>query len=152
MHGYQHVLAPVDFSDTGSIVIKRAKEIAERYDTRLSLLHVVQDVAPLGAEPFGEPSALIINEELREQQLKQAEEKLEELANQHDLPLSVDRAIAEGFTTDAILEFASEKQVDLIVIAHSGKKGFFGLLGSTADSVVKSAKCDILVIRNLADE
>lgn len=150
MHRYQHILAPVDFSSMAAPVIKRAKELAETYDARLSILHVVQDV-PLGAEPFGEPSALVLNEELREQQLQQAEEKLGELATQYDLPLNVDRAITEGFATDSILEFATERQVDLIVIAHSGKKGFFGLLGSTADTVVKSAKCDVLVMRNLTD-
>lgn len=150
MHRYQHVLAPIDFSNMATAVIKRAKELAESYDARLSILHVVQDV-PLGAEPFGEPSALVLNEELREQQLKHAEDKLEQLAAEHELPLSVDRAITEGFATDAILEFATERQVDLIVVAHSGKKGFFGLLGSTADSVVKSAKCDVLVMRNLTD-
>ncbi len=150
MHRYTHILAPVDFSDMGAAVIRRAKNLAELFDARLTILHVVQDV-PLGAEPFGEPTSLILSEEIREQQLQHAEEKLEQLANEFDLPLSVDRAITEGFTTDAILEFGEERRADLIVIAHSGKKGFLGLLGSTANAIVKSAKCDVLVVRNFQE-
>ncbi|MEB4590875.1 universal stress protein [Candidatus Thiothrix sp. Deng01] len=151
MQRYQHVLAPVDFSARSSELIKRALEIAETHDARLTLLHVVQD-APVGAEPFGEPSGLVLSEEIREQHLTAAQEKMRELAEQYDLPLNVDRAIEEGISTHtSILDFADAKQVDLIVIAHSGKKGFMGFLGSTADSVVRSAHCDVLVLRNKAE-
>lgn len=151
MQRYQHVLAPVDFSARSSELIKRAREIAETHDARLTLLHVVQD-APVGAEPFGEPSGLVLSEEIREQHLTAAQEKMRELAEQYDLPLNVDRAIEEGISTHtSILDFADAKQVDLIVIAHSGKKGFLGFLGSTADSVVRSAHCDVLVLRNKAE-
>lgn len=146
MKNYQHLLAPIDFSNISSEVIQRAKNMAEIHDARLSLLHVVPDM-PVGAEPFGEPSSLVLSEEIHEQQLSHAEEKMQELAEKFALPLSVERAVREGLITDTILEFVEEKNVDLIVIAHSGKKGFLGLLGSTADAVVKSAHCDVMVIR-----
>ena len=50
-------------------------------------------------------------------------------------------------TTETILEVAEAENINLIVLGHSGNKGFFGLLGSTATAVVKSAKCDVLVVR-----
>ena len=50
-------------------------------------------------------------------------------------------------TTDTILEVADAENINLIIIGHSGNKGFFGLLGSTTTAVVKSAKCDVLVVR-----
>ena len=146
MQRYQHILAPVDFSDASNGVIKRALELAEHYDARLTLLHVVENM-PLGIEPFGEPSSLVLSVEIQEQQLSNANAKMQALAQQFSLPLSVEQAVLEGFTTSTLLEFAQEKQVDLIVIAHSGKKGFLGFLGSTADAVVKSAHCDVLVVR-----
>ncbi len=146
MQRYQHILAPVDFSDSSNGVIKRALELAEHYDARLTLLHVVENM-PLGIEPFGEPSSLVLSVEIQEQQLSNANAKMQALAQQFALPLSVEQAVLEGFTTSTLLAFAQEKQVDLIVIAHSGKKGFLGFLGSTADAVVKSAHCDVLVVR-----
>ncbi|QLQ32386.1 MAG: universal stress protein [Candidatus Thiothrix singaporensis] len=96
MQRYQHVLAPVDFSARSSELIKRAREIAETHDARLTLLHVVQD-APVGAEPFGEPSGLVLSEEIREQHLTAAQEKMRELAEQYDLPLNVDRVLKKAF-------------------------------------------------------
>ena len=146
MQRYQHILAPVDFSDASNGVIERALELAEHYDARLTLLHVVENM-PLGIEPFGEPSSLVLSVEIQEQQLSNATAKMQALAQQFSLPLSVEQAVLEGFTTSTLLAFAQEKQVDLIVIAHSGKKGFLGFLGSTADAVVKSAHCDVLVVR-----
>lgn len=148
MQHYQHILAPIDFSARSHEVVKRARELAETHDARLTLLHVVQDV-PVGAEPFGEPSGLILSEELREQHIAKATEKMRDISEKLGLPLNVERAIEEGMSTHTtILDFAEAKQVDLIVIAHSGKKGFLGFLGSTADSIVKSAHCDVLVLRN----
>lgn len=147
MQRYQHLLAAVDFSDMGGEVIQHAQQMAELFDARLSLLHVVQDLT-LAAEPFGEPAALVLGEEIRQQHLTRSQENLEALAAQHQLPLHVERAIETGFAAETIISFAEDKQVDLIVLAHSGKKGIFGLLGSTANAVVKSAKCDVLVVRH----
>lgn len=150
MQPYQHILAAIDFSPGSHPVIQRAMEMAESHDARLTLLHVVQDV-PIGAEPFGEPAGLVLSEEIHQQHLASAEDRMQAIAAQFALPLNVERAIIEGIATaPAILDFADSKQVDLIVIAHSGKKGFLGLLGSTADSVVKSAHCDVMVLRNKA--
>ncbi len=146
MYRYQHILAAIDFSDSSDKVVERARELTEHYDARLSLLHVVEAI-PLGAEPFGDPSSLLLTEELRQQQLANARDGLQLLALQFNLPLAVEQAVEEGFTTSTILTFATHKQVDLIVLAHSGKKGFLGFLGATADAVVKSAHCDVLVIR-----
>ncbi|WMP18535.1 universal stress protein [Thiothrix lacustris] len=147
MFNYQHILAPIDLSDSSNPVIQRARELAEHYDARLTLLHVVENI-PLGAEPFGEPSSLMMNEELHQQQLRNANQKMQTLTTPFSLPLNVEQTIKEGFTTSTILEFANHKQIDLIVIAHSGKKGFLGFLGSTADAIVKSADCDVLVVKH----
>ena len=50
-----------------------------------------------------------------------------------------------------ILEFAEINQVDLIVIGSHGRHGLALLLGSTANSVLHHAKCDVLAVR-LSDE
>ena len=47
-----------------------------------------------------------------------------------------------------ILEYAEEKQIDLIVMGTRGRAGFKKLLlGSTAPSVVTYAHCPVLVIK-----
>ena len=49
-----------------------------------------------------------------------------------------------------ILEYAEEKQIDLIVMGTRGRTGFKKLLlGSTASSVVTYAHCTVMVVKEL---
>lgn len=146
MKRYSHLLAPVDFSATCEKVVEHAQELAALYDAQLTLLHSVQDTMMI-SEPFGEPSMMVLNAELQQQWVKQAEEQMRLFAEKLKLPLSVAQKVEVGFANDTILQFAEEQAIDLIIIGHSGKKGLLGLLGSTATSVVKSAKCNVLVVR-----
>lgn len=152
MRRYRHILAAVDFSHISKVVIEQAKELAELHNAHLALLHVVPNL-PLAAEPFGEPAGLVVSPEILQQQLANAQQELERLATAAQLPLHVERAVIEGMeVSDSILEFAASKHSNLIVMAHSGKRGFLGLLGSTATSVVKHARCDVLVLREQAED
>lgn len=146
MKHYQHILVPVDFSEMGEHVLNQAQAAANLYKADLTLLHVVQDVPP-GVDAFGEASGLIMAGEIEQQLLENAKAQLQRLTEQKDLPSDAVRVELGITVTDCILEVAEELAIDLIVIGHSGKKGFLGFLGSTATDVVKSAKCDVLVVR-----
>ena len=146
MKHYQRILVPVDFTEMGELVTTQAQATANQYQAQLTLLHVVQDIPP-SLEAFGESSAMILNAELEDELVKTAHEQMQLLAEKLSLPAEA-VLIATGIdTTDTILTVAEQQNTDLIVIGHSGKKGFLGLLGSTATSVVKAAKCDVLVVR-----
>jgi len=50
--------------------------------------------------------------------------------------------------TDAIIDYASKKNIDLIVIGTKGRTGLQGfLLGSVASGVVQHAHCPVLLAR-----
>ena len=44
MQAYQHILFATDFTDEALQIGARAKEIAQRYGARLSLVHVIEPV------------------------------------------------------------------------------------------------------------
>jgi universal stress protein A len=146
MKHYQHILVPLDFSEMGELVLEQAQATASLYNAGLTLLHVVQDVPP-GVDAFGEASGLIMAGEVEQQLLENAREQMQRLAEKRGLPADAIRVELGITVTDSVLEVAEELGIDLIVIGHSGKKGFLGFLGSTATAVVKSAKCDVLVVR-----
>jgi len=57
--------------------------------------------------------------------------------------------IRKGQPHEEILKEASERKIDLIVIASHGKTGLKKyFIGSVAEKVMKEAKCPVLLIRN----
>jgi nucleotide-binding universal stress UspA family protein len=56
--------------------------------------------------------------------------------------------ILEGKAAAAIVKYAQKEEIDLIVIGTQGKRGFERfLLGSVAESVIRSAPCRVLVVK-----
>ncbi|MDX1592645.1 MAG: universal stress protein [Gammaproteobacteria bacterium] len=147
MEDYRHILLATDFAPESHRVGARAVEIARRYDARLSLLHVV-DYVPLElsndmmlAEPVDVDGRLV----------EEARESLDRLAaelGQDD----AQRWVVLGSTGAEIKRTAEEHDVDLIVVGSHGRHGLALLLGSTANSVLHGAPCDVLAVRVGADE
>ncbi|WP_435103909.1 universal stress protein [Arhodomonas sp. AD133] len=142
MTGYQHILLAADFQDDSARVAERAKELASRYEARLSLLHVVENMP---VEPGNElmiPPTANVEQEL----LNNAERRLRDLASR----LSVadgDHEVRVGQTKREIIDHAEENGVDLIVVGSHSRHGLALLLGSTANAVLHGAPCDVLAVR-----
>ncbi|WP_318345657.1 universal stress protein [Flagellimonas baculiformis] len=62
--------------------------------------------------------------------------------------LSITTNIVEGFPKNAILEKATDLEVDLIVLGSQGHGAFSRfLLGSVAQSIAMHAHCSVLIVR-----
>jgi universal stress protein A len=78
-----------------------------------------------------------------------AEEKMHALADaSRDGSFHITSGIRRGVATHEIVQAADELDVDLIIMATHGVRGWkhFGL-GSTADRVARAAPCPVLVVR-----
>ena len=147
MFKYQHILVPVDFSPVSKRSINRAQELAELYQARLTLLHIVEEI-PVGVTAFGDVGAIYLTPTGQDQQVDIDRVKLANLAKELNLDPAIKLEVVEGYPNLSINTYAEENQVDLIVIGHSAKHGLLGLLmGATAETVTKHAKCDVLVMR-----
>lgn len=142
---YMHILVAVDFSTSSAQVAGRATEIARQHGARVSLLHVVDYLPPLGfADDFMPSPALLVDEgEL----IKHGKSSLELFAQKENFSDQVPRHVLLGTPKQEIVDFASRQNVDLIVLGSHGRQGFGRLLGSTASSVLNHATCDVLAVR-----
>jgi nucleotide-binding universal stress UspA family protein len=62
--------------------------------------------------------------------------------------VDIETAILEGKATAEIVKYAKNQKIDLIVIGTQGKQGIERfLLGSVAESVIRSAPCRVLVVK-----
>ena len=69
-----------------------------------------------------------------------------QLGDQLNVDLA-NRWLLWGVPKQEIIHIADQEQVDLIVVGSHGRHGLSLLLGSTANSVLHYAKCDVMAIR-----
>jgi universal stress protein A len=142
---YKHILVALDFSEASGQTLRRALDIARRHHARLTLLHVVDYLPPLGfADDFTPtPAALIDDQELLERGVR----ALERYAERHRLAPEVERRVELGSPRREIVAMAAQRGIDLIVIGSHGRHGLGRFLGSTANAVLNDAACDVLAVR-----
>lgn len=133
------ILFPTDFSTCSDTAFPLATTLAR--DTGATLLIVHVEEPPMdygyGVAYYGvlEPAA------------EQQREMLEKLVPS-DPKITFEHHLIQGAPADAIVRFASEQAVDLIVMGTHGRMGFSrALMGSVAEQVVRHANCPVLTLR-----
>jgi len=144
MANYTHILVAVDFSGSASKVLAKAREIAERNNAKLSLLHIVEYLPPIDSayEPILASNWSIDEEKL----VEQANESLHKISAEHGLT-DANLKVVLGTPKYEISQFVKTNQCDLVVLGSHGRHGISLLLGSTANAVLHDMPCDILAVK-----
>jgi len=149
MFPYKNVLVAIDYSELTDVIFKKLETIHKDSDTNITLLHVVERDMPtlIGAS---QNAAISYSREWSSQEIKlkdDAETKLKKEAKKYDLGKVT--CLAEvGVPRFSILFAAKGKKADLIIVGAHGTHGINKLIGSTAQSIIKNAICDVLAVRN----
>ena len=143
MSDYQHVLLAVDYTKHSVYVAEKARVLANKYQAKLSVIHVLDNI-PMPDTNYGTVIAL---DQIAPDELLEAEKiKFMELGDQLAIDV-VNRWMVWGIPTQEIINIAAQEQVDLIIVGSHGRHGLALLLGSTANSVLHHAKCDVMAVR-----
>ena len=144
MSRFERILCPLDFSEFSSKAYEYAALLALRYGSKLYMQHVIEP--PFSAYPGVEfPDTLWqVYRELR----SHTEAALQDFLKKHAREgLSPQWSVSDGHIPAAILSFAEEQAVDLIVMGTHGRRGLDHLLlGSVTEKVLRKARCPILVV------
>jgi universal stress protein A len=146
------ILVPTDFSETSDAALRYARMLAETFGASLHLVHAFEDPYAAGAiapEVYG-----TIPQELRDSALQLANSHLEERLPAADRErFRGTTAVVMGAPASAIVKYATETGIDLIVMGTHGRGGVAHLLlGSVAERVVRSARCPVLSVREPAPD
>ncbi len=143
MKDYQHILLAVDYSEQGIYVAEKARSLAYRYQAKLSIIHVLDNI-PMPDTNYG--TVIRLDQDSSDELLEAEKAKLMQLGDQLNVDLA-NRWMLWGVPKQEIIHIAEQEQVDLIVVGSHGRHGLALLLGSTANSVLHYAKCDVMAIR-----
>lgn len=143
MQNYQHILIAADFSPHHSDVCKRAKELAEHYQAKLSICHIIEDypITDFAYEPM-----ISVDIDMHEELMKNAKSRITTLAKDLDVADQY-QWVEFGNPRQDIVKLAEQHDVDLIVVGSQGRHGIKLLLGSTANAVLHHAQCDVMAVR-----
>ncbi len=148
MFPYKKVLAAIDYSDLTDPIFKKLENISSDPDINIILFNVVErDMPTLMGASQNEAISYSREWSLEEIKLKQnAENILKKEANKYNL--SKFTCYAEvGVPRYSIIFAAKSKNVDLIIVGAHGAHGIKKIIGSTAQSVLNNATCDVLAVR-----
>ena len=150
---FSKILVGIDGSEFSRNAVNYALDLAMKYDSELFLLSIVPSKVHRGDSSgvFGMVSPSYFDE-----YKKEAEKWFEEITNHINKETTIDTStrvksevITTPFSTPAsILNYAEERDVDLIVIGTRGRSGLKKmLLGSVASDVVTYSYCPVLVVK-----
>jgi len=146
MIGYENILLATDFSDHSEAAGKRAVDLAQRFESKLTLFHVVEFYVPEIVPPRWMDA--IQNEGLDVYLTREGQKSLEEFAVRINADTVKKEVVASTRNaTHGIVNFAKQQKVNLIVLGSHGRHGIDLLLGSTANGVMHRAPCDVLAVR-----
>lgn len=140
MSPYTHILAAVELDDSGPAVLQRAQALSERFQARLSVVHVVEYVAIDAGEAL-----MAAPPDLSRQLLEQARGKLAELCGPRGIGPEATTAVSGSVTTE-IARAARERGADLIIVGHPPRRGLAAWFSHTEQDIVQRAPCDVLVL------
>ncbi len=133
------ILIPLDFSELSFKALEYGAKFSEKFDSQIHLLHVVEILESIGLK------------EVEEKLLKETEELLKKESEKFRGKYKIFvNAIKRDEAEIGIIEFAEEKDIDLICMATRGRRGishFF--LGSSTEKVIKLSKIPVLAFNPL---
>ena len=142
MEPYKHILVALDLSNEARQVVERGRDLSERYEARLSLIHVVEPIIVDNSYDLMTSLPAELDDSLQER----ASTFLAKVSDQLNLR-DVQQIVTLGSTRGEIFRIAQEQSMDLIVVGTHGRHGVGLLLGSTANSILHGTPCDVHAVR-----
>jgi nucleotide-binding universal stress UspA family protein len=140
---FKTLLVPVDLGEVEAAqpAIDKAVDLAKSADGTLRLVYV-RPIVPVTYMEFMPPA-------FDEEQQGESETRLAEIAAKIDLPTEAVSAVVRlGSVYNEVLDEAEKTGADLVVIgSHRPTMATF-LLGSNASTIVRHARCSVLVVRD----
>jgi universal stress protein A len=141
---FKSILVPIDFSDCSQAALNYAVRFAERFNTTLTLLHVLPVNYVFGAvpelpdyHPWGD------NDFEREINAKLSKAAAETIPSHISTRVETRR----GVPAVEIINAAQTFQTDLIIMVTHGHTGrVHAFLGSVSGDVTRLAPCPVLVL------
>lgn len=137
---FDHLLFPVDGGDGVTATVDHVLDIAETHDATVHVLYVADT---------NEMSFARVQGDIVDAQLSEGETIVESIADRsRERELETVTEVQQGDPDKTIVEYASSRAVDLVVMPTQGRQKLERfLLGSTTERVLRRSEVPVLTVR-----
>ena len=151
------ILYLTDLSENARYAFGFAVSLANRYDAKITVLHVVEELSSFARsmveEIMGEKRWAETIKAKEAEVVSSLKTRLEEfcadvLREEPDCPFMVDKTIVvSGHPVDQIVRYTAEMEADLVIMGSRGKGGLADVtMGSTSRRVLRRCKKPVLIV------
>jgi universal stress protein A len=141
MSSYKHILVGLDLAPESQQVVDRVKFLFSNADTKISICHILEPLA----FTYGGDIPVDLSD-VQTQLTDQATQRLSKLGAELDVSPENQHVIL-GHPAQEMHSMAKAENIELIVGGSHGRHGFSLIFGSTSNSVLHGAQCDVLAVR-----
>lgn len=135
------ILVPMDFSDSSMNAVYYAAEMADVFDSEITLLHVLSNGA-IKSLFTNDTEVALLRDKVRTRLDEIKEEILVKWPNKR-----VNTMVAEGKPYKVINRIAKENKTDTIVMGTNGANGMDQFAGSTTSRVIRSSEIPVIAVK-----
>ena len=146
-----HILVPSDFSNSAKQALAHAFSVAQLFDARITLLHVV---TVFDDDPYNPEKSFPDVQEYYDHLEQRAATQFKDTISKGTPDIEVNSVVQRGFSPyEEILAFAANNEVGFIAMGTHGRKPLARfLLGSVTEKVIHHADCPVLTVRISEDQ
>jgi len=139
---FEHILVPLDGSPLAECVLPHVVAVARAFESRVTLLQVLERTQTTGLSRFVDPLGWYIGEAESRAYLDRWTTRLQ------DAGLQVSSKLLEGQAAKRIIEFAHSAEADLIVLSSHGRSGLSGWnVSSIVLKIILRAYVPVMIVR-----
>ena len=131
------VLIPIDGTERSMHSLEFVKEIFPKDSVEIIIMNVKELVL---INEMIVADEIKFSQELGEEVLEAAKEKMKDY--------KTETYFTFGYPGDEIIKKANEENIGIIVMTKSTKRGLTRMIGSVTTTVVKRAKCIVMIVPN----
>jgi nucleotide-binding universal stress UspA family protein len=140
----KRILFPTDVSEGSAHAVPYVADLTRHYGAKLYIVHVVYDVTRATGLYVPHINMDELYRDIETNARRELEKCcVEELRGYKD----IEYRILKGVPHEEILKFADENNMDMIIMGTHSRKGLDRVIfGSTAERVVRHARCPVLTV------